>query len=45
MDHYQKMVRRVKELNTELALQYVMSALRLGPFKDNICRRHPKTME
>lgn len=45
MDRYQKMVRRVKGLNTELALQYVMPALKLGPFKESICRRHPKTME
>ncbi|XP_014503256.1 uncharacterized protein LOC106763598 [Vigna radiata var. radiata] len=35
MDRYQKMVRRVKGLNVELALQYVMPALRPGPFKDS----------
>lgn len=45
MDRYQKMVRWVKGLSSELALQYVMSALRPGPFKDNICRKRPKTME
>ncbi|XP_014499172.1 uncharacterized protein LOC106760216 [Vigna radiata var. radiata] len=45
MDRYQKMVRRVKGLNVELALQYVMPALRPGPFKDSVCRKRPKTME
>ncbi|XP_014506531.1 uncharacterized protein LOC106766310 [Vigna radiata var. radiata] len=45
MDRYQKMVRRVKGLDVELALQYVMPALRPGPFKDSVCRKRPKTME
>lgn len=45
MDRDHKMVRRVKGLSIELALQYVMSALRPRPFKDSIFRRHPKTME
>lgn len=35
----------MKGLNLEFALQYVMPALRLGPFKDNVRRRLPKTME
>lgn len=39
------MVRRIKGLNTELALQYVMSALRPGPFKDSICRKRPRVEE
>lgn len=34
MDRYQKTIRRVKGLTLELALQYVLPALRLGPFKD-----------
>lgn len=38
------MVRRIKGLNIELALQYVMPALRPGPFKDSICRKRPKTI-
>ncbi|XP_014499257.1 uncharacterized protein LOC106760322 [Vigna radiata var. radiata] len=45
MDRYQKTVRRVKGLGLELALQYVMPALRPGPFKDSICRNPPRTME
>lgn len=45
MDRYQKTVRRVRGLGLELALQYVMSALRSGPFKDSICRNPPRTME
>lgn len=45
MDRYQKTIRRVKALTLELALQYVLPALRPGPFKDSICRRPPKTME
>ncbi|XP_014501843.1 uncharacterized protein LOC106762442 [Vigna radiata var. radiata] len=45
MDRYQKTIRRVKGLSLELALQYVMPALRPGPFKDSICRTPPRTME
>ncbi|XP_014503053.1 uncharacterized protein LOC106763369 [Vigna radiata var. radiata] len=45
MDRFQKTVRRVKGLSTELALQHVMPGLRPGPFKDNICRNPPKSME
>ncbi|XP_017420406.2 uncharacterized protein LOC108330432 [Vigna angularis] len=45
MDRYQKTVRRVKSLTPELALHYVLPALKLGPFKDSVCRRAPKTME
>ncbi|XP_017437959.1 uncharacterized protein LOC108344008 [Vigna angularis] len=35
MDRYQRMVRRVKGLNSELALQYVLPALKPGPFKES----------
>ncbi|XP_047152768.1 uncharacterized protein LOC124824381 [Vigna umbellata] len=45
MDRYQKTVRRVKSLTPELALHYILPALKPGPFKDSICRRAPKTME
>lgn len=45
MDRYEKMVRKVKGLSTEFVVQYVMSALRPGHFKDSICRRNLKTME
>ncbi|XP_014524092.1 uncharacterized protein LOC106780328 [Vigna radiata var. radiata] len=45
MDRYQKTVRRVKGLSLELALHYVMPALRPGPFKDSVCRNPPITME
>ncbi|XP_014523756.1 uncharacterized protein LOC106780034 [Vigna radiata var. radiata] len=39
------MDRKVKGLSLELALQYVMPALRPGPFKDSVCRNPPQTME
>ncbi|XP_047174910.1 uncharacterized protein LOC124842464 [Vigna umbellata] len=45
MDRYQKTVRRVKSLTPELALHYILLALKPGPFKDSVCRRAPKTME
>ncbi|XP_017413015.1 uncharacterized protein LOC108324585 [Vigna angularis] len=45
MDHYQKTVRRVKALSPELALHYILPAVKPEPFKDNVCRRAPKTME
>ncbi|XP_047172803.1 uncharacterized protein LOC124840735 [Vigna umbellata] len=45
MDRYQKTVRRVKSLTPELALHYILPALKQGPFKDSVCRRAPKTME
>ncbi|XP_017420354.1 uncharacterized protein LOC108330379 [Vigna angularis] len=45
MDRYQKTVRRVKSLTPELALLYILPALKPGPFKDSVCRRAPKTME
>ncbi|XP_017405394.1 uncharacterized protein LOC108318916 [Vigna angularis] len=45
MDRYQKTVRRVKALCPELALHYILPALKPGPFKDSVCRRAPKTME
>lgn len=45
MDRYQKTVRQVRGLSVELALQYVMPALRPNPFKDSVCRTPPKTME
>ncbi|XP_017409334.2 uncharacterized protein LOC108321929 [Vigna angularis] len=45
MDRYQKTVRRVKSLTPELALHYILPALKPGPFKDSVCRRAPKTME
>ncbi|XP_014490292.1 uncharacterized protein LOC106753024 [Vigna radiata var. radiata] len=45
MDQFQKTVRRVKGLSTELALQHVMPGLRPGTFKDNVFRNPPKTME
>ncbi|XP_047146964.1 uncharacterized protein LOC124819483 [Vigna umbellata] len=45
MDRYQKTVRRVKALSPELALHYILPALKPGPFKDSVCRRPPKTME
>ncbi|XP_017417505.1 uncharacterized protein LOC108328191 [Vigna angularis] len=45
MDRYQKTVRRVKALSPELALHYILPALKPGPFKDSVCRRAPKTME
>lgn len=45
IDRYQKTIRQVEGLTLELALQYVLPALRPGPFKDSICRRPPKTME
>ncbi|XP_017411762.1 uncharacterized protein LOC108323711 [Vigna angularis] len=45
MDRYQKTVRRVKSLMPELALHYILPALKPGPFKDSVCRRAPKTME
>ncbi|XP_014523579.1 uncharacterized protein LOC106779881 [Vigna radiata var. radiata] len=45
MDRFQKIVRRAKGLNTELALQYIMPGLRPSPFKDSVCRTPPKTME
>ncbi|XP_017420381.1 uncharacterized protein LOC108330404 [Vigna angularis] len=45
MDRYQKIVRRVKALSPELALRYILPALKPGPFKDSVCRRAPKTME
>ncbi|XP_047159366.1 uncharacterized protein LOC124829833 [Vigna umbellata] len=45
MDRYQKMVQRVKGLNSELALQYALPALKPGPFNESVCRRAPKTLE
>ncbi|XP_017438467.1 uncharacterized protein LOC108344545 [Vigna angularis] len=45
MDRYQKTVRRVKCLTPELALHYILPALKPGPFKDSVSRRAPKTME
>lgn len=45
MDRFQRTVRRVKGLSTELALQHVMPGLRPRPFKDSICRNPPKSME
>ncbi|XP_047178837.1 uncharacterized protein LOC124845706 [Vigna umbellata] len=45
MEQYQKTVRRVKALSPELALHYILPALKSGPFKDSVCRRAPKTME
>ncbi|XP_052736709.1 uncharacterized protein LOC128197899 [Vigna angularis] len=45
MDRYQKTVRRVKCLTLELALHYILAALKPGPFKDSVCRQAPKTME
>ncbi|XP_017410260.1 uncharacterized protein LOC108322623 [Vigna angularis] len=45
MDRYQKTVRRVKALSPELALHYILPALKPGPFKDSVCRRAPKIME
>ncbi|XP_014511822.1 uncharacterized protein LOC106770532 [Vigna radiata var. radiata] len=45
MDRFQKTVRRVKGLSTELALQHVMPGLRPGPFKDSVCRNPPRSME
>ncbi|XP_047178625.1 uncharacterized protein LOC124845556 [Vigna umbellata] len=45
MDRYQKTVRWVKGLSPKLALQYILPALKLGPFKDIVYRRAPKTME
>ncbi|XP_014503111.1 uncharacterized protein LOC106763429 [Vigna radiata var. radiata] len=45
MDRYQKTIRRVKGLSLELALQYLMPALRSVLFKDSICRNPPQTME
>ncbi|XP_017423461.2 uncharacterized protein LOC108332655 [Vigna angularis] len=45
MDHYQKIVQRVKGLSPELSLHYILLALRPGPFKDNVCWWAPKTME
>lgn len=45
MDRYQKTVQKVKGLSLELALQYVMPTLRLGPFKDSVCQNPPRTME
>ncbi|XP_014496299.1 uncharacterized protein LOC106757947 [Vigna radiata var. radiata] len=45
MDRFQKIVRRVKGLTVELALQSVLSALRPGPFKESICRTPPTTMK
>ncbi|XP_047182169.1 uncharacterized protein LOC124848525 [Vigna umbellata] len=45
MDCYQKLGRRAKGLNPEFTLQYILPALKPGPFKDNVCRCAPKTME
>ncbi|XP_017428736.1 uncharacterized protein LOC108336797 [Vigna angularis] len=45
IDRYQKTVRRVKALSPELALHYILPALKPGPFKDSVCRRAPNTME
>ncbi|XP_014503184.1 uncharacterized protein LOC106763514 [Vigna radiata var. radiata] len=45
MDQFTKTVRRVRGLSLEMTLQYVMSALRLGPFKESVCRTPPKTLE
>ncbi|XP_017426267.1 uncharacterized protein LOC108334845 [Vigna angularis] len=45
MDRYQKIVRRVKGLSSELSLYYILPAIKPELFKDNICRRAPKTME
>ncbi|XP_017420424.1 uncharacterized protein LOC108330453 [Vigna angularis] len=45
MDRYQKTVRRVKALSPELALHYILPALKPEPFKDSVCRRALKTME
>lgn len=45
IDRYPKVLRGVKGLNPELALQHVLPALKPGPFKDSVCRRAPKTME
>ncbi|XP_014499576.1 uncharacterized protein LOC106760682 [Vigna radiata var. radiata] len=45
MDRYQKTIRQVKGLSMELALQYIMLALRPRPFKDSVCRTPPKTIE
>ncbi|XP_017416481.1 uncharacterized protein LOC108327269 [Vigna angularis] len=45
MDRYQKTVLRVKALSLELALHYILPALKPGPFKDSVCRRAPKIME
>ncbi|XP_014492874.1 uncharacterized protein LOC106755273 [Vigna radiata var. radiata] len=45
MDRFTKAVRRVRGLSVEMALQYVMPALRPGPFKESVCRTPPKTLE
>lgn len=45
MDHYQKIIRKVKGLNPELAQQYLLLALKSGPFVDRIYQRASKTME
>ncbi|XP_017420171.1 uncharacterized protein LOC108330176 [Vigna angularis] len=45
MDRYRNTVRRVKGLSPELSLHYILPALKPRPFKDNVCRRAPKTME
>ncbi|XP_014519756.1 uncharacterized protein LOC106776801 [Vigna radiata var. radiata] len=45
MDRFTKTVRRVRGLSVEMALQYVMPALRPGPFKESVYRTSPKTLE
>ncbi|XP_014523638.1 uncharacterized protein LOC106779933 [Vigna radiata var. radiata] len=45
MERFTKAVRRVRGLSVEMALQYVMPALRPGPFKESVCRNPPKTLE
>ncbi|XP_014511626.1 uncharacterized protein LOC106770326 [Vigna radiata var. radiata] len=45
MDRFTKTVRRVRGLSLEMTLQYVMPALRPGPFKESVCRTPPKTLE
>ncbi|XP_014511473.1 uncharacterized protein LOC106770166 [Vigna radiata var. radiata] len=45
MDRFTKTIRRVRGLSLEMTLQYVMPALRPGPFKESVCRTPPKTLE
>lgn len=45
VDPYQKLVLRAKGLTTKLALQYILPALKPGPFKDSVCRHAPKIVE